>query len=411
VHQNGDLLKIQPLKRIFNFLIGLKAGYSGGTLPQYDANQGRQAKRITVGVDARPLGDPMSGIPRYLSELLFELAKDDRFRFILMSNRPIHVGQLDAANIEICEDPGWSKGTVWLVARLGSLLRQHDVDVFWGTQHILPCFRQPGIKYLLTVHDVVHRIMPSSMTLRNLIISRLFLARSVGIADAIITVSQATRQDLLRFYPKFPPDRITTVYSGRSLSSEVGKPPSTSEPYLFCLGSIEPRKNLLFLLQTYHILAARHPDLKLVLGGGGGWKSGPVRDYVRQNHLDEKVIFTGFLSDSDIVSLLENARLFVFPSLYEGFGLPLLEAVGRCPAVVSDIDVFRELGGHLKNIEFCDFRQDPDQAAQCLERLLSRPDLPLLDFESEQSKNLFTWKQAASATADLLLQLADQRKQ
>lgn len=377
---------------------------------------------IIVGVDARPLTRPISGIPRYLYGVLNDLTLDRRFRFLLLSNKRIITDLADRPNVTVLDDssvdygktrrPGpfdrltARYGTPWLMTHTNRLIRRHHIDIFWGPQHILPWLKTSNVKYLVTVHDLVHRVLPSSMTFRNQMISRIFLARSVYNADQIITVSQTTRRDLLRFYPGINPDSVETVYSGRPpVQHPTGTPP-VSGSYLFCLGSIEPRKNLLFLLKAFNRLVSRLPEFKLVLGGGDGWKSGPVLDYIRQNNLDKKVILTGYLSDPEIVPYLAHARLFVFPSLYEGFGLPLIEAVGLCPAVASDIDVFREVGEHLKNLEYCDFKQSPDQTAERLQHLLSRNDAPRLEFASEKNRELFTWKTAAKATANIMIRLA-----
>ncbi|MEW6264258.1 MAG: glycosyltransferase family 1 protein [Thermodesulfobacteriota bacterium] len=354
---------------------------------------------LTIGVDARPLSAGLAGIPRYVGEMLAGLVRTSRHRFVLFSNREIACPFPAADNVTIVVDGGFAKvpGTLWLMFRLNRLLEEHKVDFFWGTQHLLPFFKSPLRKYVVTVHDLTHLILPQSLRFHNLVFSRLFFKRAMGNADGVICISRATSKDLIEHYPFMAERRVEVIYPGRSLVFPRQDSNPHRQDYLFTLGSLEPRKNLLFLVKTFRHLAERRPNLKLLCAGGEGWKARPLFRYVQDHGLADRVLFPGRISDLEAADYMARARLLVFPSLYEGFGLPLLEAVDKCPAAASDIEVFRELKPHLANLFLLDFRKDPHLSAQRLLEILDRPDLEPLRFQG-QSGGLFTWTAAAEKT-------------
>ena len=289
------------------------------------------------------------------------------------------------------------------MSRANHLCCRHGIDVFWGGQYLLPYFKTPGIKYVVTMYDLVLKRYPETMQLVLRILFGIFFRRTVLNADLIVSISNATKSELLKFYPESAGRPVKVIYPAGTMRDD-GKVSSKLPPegeFLYILGSIEPRKNILFLIKTFEALLGKRPELKLVLTGGTGWKNSDVFKYVKAKNLGGQVIFTGYLTDAEVITYMRSAVLLVFPSLYEGFGLPIVEAAGQCPVLASDIPVFRELGEYFDNLMLCDFSGDAGKTAEKLDSILSRKPLPKLAY-SEGKADRFTWDRAASDLIDFI---------
>lgn len=227
-----------------------------------------------------------------------------------------------------------------------------QTTLFHSTEHLLfPLRHRPAV---LTVHDLIFKLYPDYHKPLNL----WYLNRAMPLfcerAQAIIAISQATRRDLIAHYG-IDPDKITVVYEAASTHfrppetdklAEVRHRYSLPERYLIHLGTIEPRKNLDRLLDAF--LAARRtiPDLHLVLAGGKGWLYDDFLARVHEDGLEGVVRVLGWVEDEDLPAILAAAALAVQPSLYEGFGLPLLEHMASGQVVAaSRIASHPEVGG------------------------------------------------------------------
>lgn len=355
-----------------------------------------------ICVDARALYFEYNGISRYLRELLVFILEQSRdYKFILISNKKITFEHTKKEHYEIVVDSKFSflPGTLWLHIRGNALAKEFGSEVFFGPAHMLPFFKDNSIKYLLTVHDVVHKLYPETMQMRNYILTSLFFKKSLKNADKIITMSETTKLDLIHFFSNKYSKKIETVYSGKSLQ-DLNVTKIVNYNYLFILGSLEPRKNVFYTIKMFRELVKCKPDLKLVITGAQGWKNQNILNYIDENNLNNLVMLTGYLTNDEIISYLSNCEAFLFPSLYEGFGLPLLEAEGKAPTIVSDISVFRELGNHFENIHFCDFVIDTQQSAlNVLEILNNKP--KILKFKTDEDRLLFSWEYSAKKMIEI----------
>jgi glycosyltransferase involved in cell wall biosynthesis len=345
-----------------------------------------------IAVDARTLQQTGKGIPRFLYETLRELAKDPALRLVLFSNRPLHPD--NALPIETVIDYRWGKvpGSVWMMTRLNRLAIRAGANIVWGPAHVVP-LRNRHLRLVLTVHDLVYRIMPGSMGRWNRLISEALIGGSIRRADHVVADSEATKQDVVSLIG-IDAARIETVHLGTRLApadlvAQSAAVPGADDGYLFVLGSIEPRKNIEGLLDCLVPLRQRVPSLSLRLTGAHSWSATKTLARIKG---DTMCRLLGFLSDREIAEQMAGARAFVMPSHYEGFGLPIIEAVDLAPIIAADIPVFRELGTYIDGICFIDFGS-PDQAAETITNFLAT--MPPPARFKPGAANIFRWSSVA----------------
>ena len=290
-------------------------------------------------------------------------------------------------------------------------LRRLRVDVFHGMDHVgIPLVGRSG-KYVVTVHDVIPLILPETFTPRHRLVVRLALARVRRKADLVVVPSHAVKRDVVRRVG-LPENRVVVTHEGceprfrpvrsaaarRDVAARYGLPPR----YVLAVGTLEPRKNLTTLLEAFARLRLDgevDADLRLVLAGARGWLDEPIFATVRSLGLEDAVRFTGFVDDADLPAVYSGAALFVFPSLHEGFGLPLLEAMAcGVPVVTSNISSMPEVAGDAAVL--VDPR-DTDGLAAAIARLLR--DEALRDRLREAGiarARQFSWEATARRTLD-----------
>lgn len=232
----------------------------------------------------------------------------------------------------------------WDQLHLPSLARRAGADVLHST-----CFSVPrrfkGGK-VATIHDLSLRLFPQNMRGFSGWFLRSFVPSTYGRADHIIAISQATKTDAVRLLG-LGEDRVTVVHEAASSfytpaplkerRAAVDQFGLTEGRFILFVGTIEPRKNLAFLVRSLAPLLRKEPDLRLVIAGKLGWQAEDVKAEVAASSLEGKVIFTGYIDDVQKRALYSCAGIFCFPSLYEGFGLPPLEAAS-CGSAVAVAD-------------------------------------------------------------------------
>ncbi len=306
-------------------------------------------RTLRIGVDIRAFYEPLTGVGWYLYYLLHEIAKHEDVELYLFGDARVtdlgpklHCDLPPNARLCIFDLRGVSVGRFdrpLTAAAYVAWLALADCDVFFGANYFLP--RLHGAiarKRVITIHDLTYKRFPELLQKETLANLEALMAREIAIADAIICVSESTRRDLLQFYPVDPP-RAITIHSG------LGAPP-TAEPidglpsrYILFVSTIEPRKNLGTLLEAFSRLDY---DGSLIVVGKIGWKSESMVARLRA----PRVIHLDYLPASQLATVYQNAEVFVFPSIYEGFGFPLLEAMSRgVPSIAARSSSLPEIGG------------------------------------------------------------------
>ncbi len=226
-------------------------------------------------------------------------------------------------------------------------------DLFHATEHLLPPLRTT--RTVFTFHDAIYALFPEYHLPMNRLFLGLMMPRFLRRADAIIAVSECSKRDALRLY-NIAPEKITVIYEGVNPalhpvddSNRLDKARAQyarSQPFILCVSTIEPRKNISALVDALKILRARGLPHRLLIAGRKGWLYQSTFDHVRQTGMETQVDFLDYVPDADLPSLLSACDAFVFASLYEGFGLPPLEAMAcGAPVVCSNTSSLPEVVG------------------------------------------------------------------
>jgi glycosyltransferase involved in cell wall biosynthesis len=225
-----------------------------------------------------------------------------------------------------------------------------NTSIFHATEHLLMPLR--GVKTVMTVHDLIFRLFPEHHKRLNYWFLNSAMPMFVKRADHIIAISEATKLDLIAHY-RTSPEKITVIYEAVSPQFQPQSTESVEavrrryhlpETYALVVGTIEPRKNYSRLLQAIHQLRKDYPDLYLVVVGSKGWLYEDFFQHIEALNATDWVIFPGYVPDEALPAVYAGATVMVMASVYEGFGLPLLEAMsccvpaGRCSALFQSIE-------------------------------------------------------------------------
>ena len=217
---------------------------------------------------------------------------------------------------------------LWTHIRLAWELWRQPPEVLFVPSHVLPWNVRlvRGMRVVTTVHDLGFLHFPQAHTRFQNMYLRLTTRWAAWAADTVIAISQATADDLVR-YTGIDRRRVVVIPHGVApVFTPLAKKPMPWVRYMVYVGTLQPRKNLARLIEAF-ARAQTHPDTQLVIAGRAGWLSEPLAEIARAHGVADRVHLIGFVPDADLPSLLAGARAFVVPSLYEGFGMPVLEAM------------------------------------------------------------------------------------
>jgi alpha-1,3-rhamnosyl/mannosyltransferase len=374
---------------------------------------------VHVALDGQPLLAPLAGVGHYTRQLILALARTDGgHRYQVVAPRPLRLlarrgvlPALAAPNVELIVPGLWPTVRAAVGRRLGRDAemgggRRPACDVFHATNNVFP-YRWPSRRHVVTIHDLTLLRFPQWHPADRLALMGPALAPAVRRADHVIVPSRATRDDVLALL-RADPDRVSVIPEG---VAEAFRPLETAEVaarleplglrpghYLLFIGTMEPRKNLPRLLEAMERAGSEVGPL--VTAGGRGWHDAGLRDTIARLERAGRARHLGYVADELRPALLAGARAFVYPSLYEGFGLPPLEAMAcGTPVVTSNLASLPEVTGDAALLI------DPTDVPALAEALVRvwrdaglRADLRARGLARARE---FTWERTARLTLDV----------
>ena len=371
-----------------------------------------------IVIDASPAVHHKAGLGRYAEDLIGALVQrsDPKRLGVFYHNAPRArisptIASLPAITSPLGSYPWRLRALLAQIANAGQdqvLAGLGPVDLFHATEHLLPRFKRAPTVF--TLHDLIFRAYPRFHLPRNWIYLQLAIPLFLRRATRVICVSDWTRRDAERLYG-LPRAKTHVVHEGvHARFGPVADPARRAaarakyklpERYLLALSTIEPRKNLLTLFDAIARLdntkLGGWADVPLIVGGRQGWLTDETYAAVKARGLEGRVRFAGFIGDEDLPAVMSQAALFCFPSLYEGFGFPPLEAMAcGAPVLSSDASSLPEVLGDAAEYAA---PTDPAAWARAIERLLSNEEARnALAVRGPAQAARFTWARAAAET-------------
>lgn len=364
---------------------------------------------MRVGITAEALNINGSGIKTYSYYLIKKLneIKDINICLIGYENDTT----FPSLNRIVVSNPFYfiSKLYLWhpyLAMKLNS--RKYNLDIVHSLNTGPSFFKLKKQKYVITVHDLIPLVFPQSRPYKVFIVYRFLLSRTLKNADKIIAVSNSTKFDLIKYF-QIPPEKIEVIYEAaderfKLLSDDeiraIRDKFNLNFPFILYVGGLAPHKNLTILIKAFYKAKLKGIDHKLVIAGKKRWKYKEIFDSIDALHLQDDVIFTGYVPDESLPGLYNAADLFVYPSLYEGFGLPILEAMAcGCPVIASNSSSLTEILGDA-GILFNPY--DVNELTKSICIVLNNIELKfnLRNKSLERAKN-FSWNKCAMETLNV----------
>jgi glycosyltransferase involved in cell wall biosynthesis len=378
---------------------------------------------IPVLFDIGPAVHQGAGLARYAERLAVHLRRDQRVAVDLRLFYNAHSGHTLPATLHTAPVDALRMGQIaWRLSVLASQLAHQPYRpiaritganpplLYHATEHLLPNLPTPTV---LTVHDLIFERYPEHHTRRNVWFLKMGMRLFTRAATALIAVSQHTRRDLLELYG-VAPEKVHVIYEGidsafrpapAGETARLAARYSPDRPYLLMVGTLEPRKNHAVALRALARLKQAGLPHRLVIAGGRGWLFAPIQRLVNELGLTDDVVFAGYVSGEALPALYTGAVCVLLPSLYEGFGFPVLEAMAcAAPVVCSTASSLPEVAGGAALLTP---PHDDETLAAAVRLIVSQPALAAeMRRRGVAQAARFRWESTAAATADLYRQTA-----
>jgi glycosyltransferase involved in cell wall biosynthesis len=368
---------------------------------------------MRICIDASPAVHHRGGFGRYVQELTTGLlALDPDSEYVAFYNHAAAalvdppLDQLRHLTTRLTNRPWRLSVVLAYLTRTPQDRRFPGIDIFHATDNLLPRFSQ--VKSVFALQDLIFRFYPETHNPPNRWFLTLMMPRFLKAADVVIAISQCTSRDAVRLYG-LDEAKTRVIYAGVSPGFHARAPEAISlvrqkyslpENFILFVGTIEPRKNLTTLLEAYRALKNEGTGCKLVIVGRKGWLYEGFFRKLRELGLEDEVIFPGFVPDEDLSAFYTAADLFVYPSLYEGFGLPVVEAMAcGAPVITSNTSSLPEVAGEAALLV------EPtsvEELVAAVRRLLNDKGLQVeMAARGLKRAARFTWEDTARRTAEV----------
>lgn len=340
---------------------------------------------MKIGYDAKRLYKNFTGLGNYSRTLVGNLQlfyPENEYYLYTPDIRQNEVTDsfLNNAAFHTVMPRGKLKGW-WRTSAIKKDLKKDRIDIFHGLSHEIPLRMQhTGIRSVVTIHDIIYRTFPDMYSLIDRKIYDFKFKYACRHADKIIAISECTKKDIIRFFG-IPESKIAVIYQAIQpifyQMQEAGEAREKVErfhippDYLLYVGSVNSRKNLLGIVKALRLLPS-HLQLPLVIiGNGRGYKK-QVEEYASAHRLSQRLIWLNNLTDSSVLqAFYQSARIFIYPSFYEGFGLPVTEALlSKVPVITSSVSSLPEAGG-----DYCYYvnPSQPEEIAEGIRKIIEDP--------------------------------------
>jgi glycosyltransferase involved in cell wall biosynthesis len=370
---------------------------------------------MKIGIDIRLIGKKRTGDEVVIFNLVKGLAQlDSNHEFELLTDAKDEnvlneisqqLGIAQKKNFKIVSVPCKNR-FAWNFWTLPNYLRKNPVDIY-HTQYITPWFVPKTIKIVTIIHDISFNFFPKFIKFSDLLFLRTLIPISIKRADKVVGVSQFTRAEIIEYY-KVDPEKVAWIHNAISedfLSSDVSasrlekvrEKYSLPQKFVLYMGTLQPRKNIPHLIEAFaRIKEDDANDLKLVICGNQKAHNYDQRitGTLETYSLGGEVIFPGFIDEQDKAAVFHLAEVFVFPSLYEGFGIPVLEAMSQgVPVLCSDIPSLKEVAA--ESALYFDLESGEDFAQKLKEICFNKELREQLALKGKERITAFSWLSSA----------------
>jgi glycosyltransferase involved in cell wall biosynthesis len=363
---------------------------------------------MRIAINTLAMRRELYGVGNYIKHLVACLSKlDSKNEYLLFASRENdhHLKHL-GGNFRVQYAP--SNRTIrlaWEQLILPRRLKRERIDVYHGTTFVTPLHKTS--RQVVSIHDMTFYLTPERHSLHKRVYFRAMIPKAVRGSDRVIAISESTKRDLLRLLD-VEADKISVVPLGvdsrfspavdEAVLAGVREKYNLPSKFILFVGMIEPRKNLQILLDVYEA-AGLDEDIDLVLAGNLGWDYQGLLRKIADSPVSHRIRMLGYIADADLPALYTLATLFVYPSVYEGFGLPVLEAMAcGTPVVTSNVSSLPEVAGDAAVLF------DPSDSrslASALQEVLGSSQLrKSMSERGRQRAQLFTWERTAQKTLE-----------
>lgn len=362
-----------------------------------------QRKTVRVVIDAHMLGSGETGNETYIANLLPNLSGliDEEYAAAVMPNTklPPDINATDLQLLPLRPSGNWMR-LVYTLPTLCQRWRAEILHVTYVGPFVLSC------PLVVSLHDVAYKRYPAFFSPRDRLLFSTLMPLTLRRASAVITLSEHAKREVLGYYPYLNGKVHVTHLAPNTAFRPIAEPEllhkiraryGIHSDFILAVGNLQPRKNLPRLIRAFASIRNQIESIRLVIVGNAQWQASVIFTLVSRLGLEQDVVFTGYIPNDDLVLLYNAAKVFVYPSIYEGFGLPILEAMAcGTPVVTSNSSSMPEVAGDAAL--FVD-PHDEGQLADTIQQVLTNPDLALSLVEKGiRQTQQFSWRYTAAKT-------------